>query len=57
MNPILVTAALTGAFCALFAGLVDAVTDALALWQVMILGAVSGFCGSLFAKLCLRRAT
>jgi hypothetical protein len=55
MNPVLLTAALTGLFCAMFAGLVDIVTDALAMWQVMILGAVSGFCGSLFAQFALRR--
>ena len=57
MNPILLTAALTGLFCALFAGIIDAIKDAVVLWQVMAVGAVSGFCISLFANLCLRRPT
>ena len=56
MNRAILAAALTtGAFCAVFAGVVDAVTDALSMAQVVIVGAVSGFCGSLFASLMLGR--
>ena len=48
------TAAATGAFCALFAAGVDLLTDALALWQLMIAGAVSGFLGSTFGQMVIR---
>jgi len=46
----LLAAIATGLFCAWFAFVVDAITDALAAWQVMSLAAVSGFCGSLFGN-------
>ena len=52
---ILSTAAATGAFCAVFAAGVDLATDALALWQVMIAGAASGFLGSMFGQMAIRR--
>lgn len=52
---ILLAALTTGAFCAVFAGFVDVVTDTLTLWQVLAAGGVSGFFGSLFASLVLRR--
>ena len=48
---ILITAMTTGAFCAVFAVLIQFVTTMLALWQVIGLAAVSGFLGSLFASL------
>ena len=51
MRQILTTSVLTGGFCAIFAGGVDAVTDALTMWQVMILGGISGATGSLIAQL------
>ncbi|MBV2361203.1 hypothetical protein KUH32_15675 [Thalassococcus sp. CAU 1522] len=52
---ILLTAALTGLFCAVFAVVIDAVTDALSMATVIGLAFLSGFCGSLFAQLVLRR--
>lgn len=55
MRKILTTSALTGVFCAIFAGGVDAVTDALNMWQVMILGGISGATGSLIAQYVTRR--
>ena len=56
MSRAVLTAALaTGGFCAIFAAGVDLATDALALWQVLVAGGISGFCGSLFASFVLRR--
>ncbi len=55
MAKILSVALLTGVFCALFAGAVDRITDMVSAGQVMTLGAVSGFLGSLFAQIVLRR--
>ncbi len=52
---ILLAALTTGAFCAVFAGVVDAVTDALTLGQVVAVGGVSGILGSLFASYVIRR--
>ena len=51
---ILMTALLTGVFCAGFAVIVDAVTDALPMLAAIALAFVSGFCGSLFAQIVLR---
>ncbi len=51
IRAMLSTALVTGAFCALFAAGVDLVTEALAIWQVMIAGAVSGFLGSLVGQI------
>ena len=55
MPRILAQAALTGAFCIAFALVVDAVTDALSLAGLVALSFTSGFLGSLFAQLVLRR--
>ena len=55
MRVILMTSLMTGGFCAVFAGVVDAITDALTMWQVIGLGALSGTLVSLFAQLVLRR--
>ncbi|MEL7117542.1 MAG: hypothetical protein AAGP08_18490 [Pseudomonadota bacterium] len=55
MRMVLVSALATGVFCAAFAAVVDAITDALNMWQVIALAMVSGFCGSLFASLLLGR--
>lgn len=46
----LLAALATGVFCAGFAFVVDLITDALAMWQVIGLAAMSGFCGSLFGN-------
>ena len=50
----LLPAALTGLFCAIFAGVVDVITDALDMMTVVIFAFISGFCGSLFARFILR---
>jgi len=50
----LLQAALTGIFCIGFALIVDLVTEALPLAQVIVLSFVSGFLGSLFAQTVLR---
>jgi hypothetical protein len=55
MRMVLLSATATGVFCAGFAAVVDAVTDALSMWQVIGLAMVSGFCGSIFASLVLGR--
>ncbi|WP_425039333.1 hypothetical protein [Primorskyibacter sp. S187A] len=55
MQAVLVTSVLTGVFCAVFATIIDAVTDALNIWTVIALAFTSGFLGSLFAQLVLGR--
>ena len=55
MPRILMVAFMTGAFCAVFAMLVDFATNQLAIWQIAIAGPTSGFLGSLFAQLVLGR--
>lgn len=47
---ILITSLCTALFCAIFAGAVDDVTDALAWWYVTGFGAVSWFAGSFFGQ-------
>ena len=54
-GPVLMTSVLTGVFCAVFALGVDAVFSALPMLAGIALAFVSGFCGSLFAQLVLRR--
>ena len=54
-RPILLTAALTGAFCAVFAVGIDYLTDMLERNQVIGVSFVSGFLGSLFAQTVLGR--
>lgn len=54
---IFVTSAVTGVFCAIFAVIVDVVTDALELWMVVVLAFVSGFLGSLCAQFLMKRTT
>ena len=51
----LFAALVTGAFCSVFALGVTLTTSLLEYWQVMAVGGVSGFCGSLFARLTLGR--
>jgi len=52
---VLWTSILTGVFCAVFAAVIDVVTDALSMWIVIALAFVSGFSGSLFAQVVLKR--
>lgn len=52
---VLIAACLTGFFCAIFAVFVDAILDQLNMYQVMLISALSGFLGSLFAHFVLRR--
>jgi hypothetical protein len=47
----------TGVFCAVFAAIVDLITDALSMWAVICLAFVSGFTGSLLAQVILKRKT
>ncbi len=55
IRSILVSALLTGIFCAGFAVGVDWLTDMLERGQVVAVSFVSGFCGSLFASTVLGR--
>jgi uncharacterized membrane protein len=57
LRGVIFPAALTGVFCAVFAFGVDMLTNMLAQGQVVMVSFVSGFLGSLFAKLVLRRKT
>ncbi|MGR3492160.1 MAG: hypothetical protein ACU0DW_08890 [Shimia sp.] len=50
----LATAVATAVFCAGFAFVVDAITDALSVLQVIGLAAISGFFGSLFGTVVIR---
>ncbi|MEO1454399.1 MAG: hypothetical protein AAFV31_11295 [Pseudomonadota bacterium] len=50
IRPILMSAALTGAFCAAFAVGIDYLTDMLERNQVVGVSFASGFLGSLFAQ-------
>ena len=52
---ILTTSVLTGVFCALFSVVVGYVADALSMNALVVLSFFSGFLGSLFAQLVLRR--
>lgn len=51
----LLRAGLTGAFCLVFALVIDRVTDLLSLVPVILLSFASGFLGSLFASFVLRK--
>ncbi|MEL6169463.1 MAG: hypothetical protein AAFR35_12290 [Pseudomonadota bacterium] len=55
MRAVLLTAALTGVFCAVFAVVVDIVTDLFGLWQLMAASFLSGTLGSLVAQTVVRR--
>jgi hypothetical protein len=55
IRPILLSALLTGLFCAGFAVGIDWLTDMLQRGQVIGISFVSGFCGSLFASTVLGR--
>jgi hypothetical protein len=47
---IALTALLTGAFCAVFAVVVEFVTDLFGVWQLMLVSFLSGSLGSLLAQ-------
>ena len=53
MKGVFIFAAITGVFCAVFAIVIDAITDVLSLWQAAALAFVSGFTGSIVARLVL----
>lgn len=55
MRPVIFTAFVTGLFCLGFAAVVDALTDALPMMVALGLAFCSGFLGSLFAQLILKR--
>ncbi|MDJ0637503.1 MAG: hypothetical protein QNJ20_01615 [Paracoccaceae bacterium] len=55
MRPILLSAVLTGIFCACFAVGIDWLTDMLERGQVIGVSFLSGFLGSLFASAFIRR--
>lgn len=55
LGPIVTTSLLTGVFCAVFAVGVDTVFSTLPMIAGIALAFVSGFLGSLFAQLVLRR--
>ena len=55
IRPLLLTACLTGLFCAGFAVFVDYATDMLMRNQVIAVSFVSGFLGSVFAQTVLGR--
>ena len=50
----LISAVLTGVFCAGFALVIDAVVSMVSTYQVAILASLSGFLGSIFAQTVLR---
>ena len=51
---ILLSALLTGAFCAVFAVGVDTILPEVMGYEVAMIAMISGFCGSIFAQLVLR---
>ncbi|MFV2052887.1 hypothetical protein [Aliiroseovarius sp. YM-037] len=53
----LLSAILTGVFCAGFALFVNAITPMVSTYQVALLASISGFLGSLFAQIVLGRRT
>jgi len=46
---LLISAALTGLFCSIFAVVVDSILDMLSVWMLAGTAAVSGFLGRIFA--------
>lgn len=55
IRPILLTALLTGFFCAIFAVGIDLVTDMVDRTTVIVVSFTSGFLGSIFAQTVLGR--
>lgn len=54
IKPIVISACLTGLFCAGFAVVIDWATDMLQRNQVLIVSFISGFLGSVFAQTILK---
>jgi len=54
VRTVLLSAFITGLFCAAFAGVVDLATGALSLPQIMLAGLVSGFLGSVVAHFIMK---
>lgn len=54
IRPLLLTACLTGLFCAGFASFIDYATDMLDRTSVLVISFISGFLGSIFAQTVLR---
>jgi len=54
LRPLLLTAGLTGLFCAGFAVFIDWATDMLERNALIVVSFVSGFLGSIFAQTVLR---
>jgi len=46
---LLISAALTGLFCSIFAVVVDSILDMLSVWMLAGTAAISGFLGRIFA--------
>ena len=55
IRPILMTAVLTGVFCACFAVFIDWATDMLERSSILVVSFISGFLGSLFAQTVTQR--
>ena len=55
MKTAMTAAFMTGFFCACFAVVVDFFTDVLTMGQAIAIAGLSGFLGSLFATLVLKR--
>jgi len=55
LKVVLTSAVLTGVFCAGFATIIDLATDMLERQQVVLISFLSGFFGSIFAQIVLRK--
>ena len=55
IKALLLPAILTGMFCGAFAMGIDFLTDMLARQQVLVISFISGFLGSIFASVVLKR--
>ncbi|MDJ1017427.1 MAG: hypothetical protein QNJ35_13020 [Paracoccaceae bacterium] len=55
IRPMILSAVLTGVFCAGFAVFIDWATDMLMQNQIIVISFTSGFLGSLFAQAVLKR--
>ncbi|MEM9709688.1 MAG: hypothetical protein AAF871_12965 [Pseudomonadota bacterium] len=54
IRPLLLSACLTGIFCAGFATVIDTATDMLGSGEIIVVSFISGFLGSIFAQTVLR---
>ena len=55
IRPMILSAVMTGVFCAGFAVFIDWATDMLMQNQIIVISFTSGFLGSLFAQAVLKR--